>query len=70
LLSWIDGAQKIGPILMVMSKPAPALQRDCAVEETVTIAEIAGVDAQETEASSGGDSQPNEQVAAFLPTAN
>ena len=50
LLSWIGGAEKIGPILMGMSKPVHVLQRGCEVEEIVNIAAIAVVDAQETEA--------------------
>jgi malate dehydrogenase (oxaloacetate-decarboxylating)(NADP+) len=49
LLSWIGGAEKIGPILMGMSKPVHVLQRGCEVEEIVNIAAIAVVDAQETE---------------------
>jgi len=48
LLSWIGGAEKIGPILMGMSKPVHVLQRGCEVEEIVNIAAIAVVDAQET----------------------
>ena len=48
LLSWISGAEKIGPILMGMSKPVRVLQSGC--EEIVNIAAIAVVDAQETEA--------------------
>jgi malate dehydrogenase (oxaloacetate-decarboxylating)(NADP+) len=50
LLSWIGGAEKIGPILMGMSKPVHVLQRGCEVGEIVNIAAIAVVDAQETEA--------------------
>jgi len=50
LLSWIGGAEKIGPVLMGMSKPVHVLQRGCEVEEIVNIAAIAVVDAQETEA--------------------
>jgi len=50
LLSWIGGVEKIGPILMGMSKPVHVLQRGCEVEEIVNIAAIAVVDAQETEA--------------------
>jgi malate dehydrogenase (oxaloacetate-decarboxylating)(NADP+) len=49
LLSDIGGAEKIGPILMGMSKPVHVLQRGCEVEEIVNIAAIAVVDAQETE---------------------
>ena len=49
LLSLIGGAEKIGPILMGMSKPVHVLQRGCEVEEIVNIAAIAVVDAQETE---------------------
>ncbi|HEY1471156.1 MAG TPA: NADP-dependent malic enzyme [Candidatus Acidoferrum sp.] len=50
LLSLIGGVEKIGPILMGMSKPVHVLQRGCEVEEIVNIAAIAVVDAQETEA--------------------
>jgi malate dehydrogenase (oxaloacetate-decarboxylating)(NADP+) len=70
LLSWIGGVEKIGPILMGMSKPVHVLQRDCEVEEIVAIAAIAVVDAQETEVALSGELQPNEKVAAFLPTAS
>jgi malate dehydrogenase (oxaloacetate-decarboxylating)(NADP+) len=49
LLSLIGGAEKIGPILMGMSKPVHVLQRGCEVEEIVNIAAIAVVDAQEME---------------------
>jgi hypothetical protein len=49
LLSWIGGAEKIGPILMGMSKPVHVPQRGCQVEEIVNLAAIAVVDAQETE---------------------
>jgi malate dehydrogenase (oxaloacetate-decarboxylating)(NADP+) len=45
----IGGAEKIGPILMGMSKPVHVLQRGCEVEEIVNIAAIAVVDAQEME---------------------
>jgi malate dehydrogenase (oxaloacetate-decarboxylating)(NADP+) len=49
LLSWIGEIDKIGPILMGMSKPVHLLQRECEVEEILAIAAIAVVDAQETE---------------------
>jgi hypothetical protein len=49
LLSWIGGAEKIGPILMGMSKPVHVPQRGCEVKEIVNLAAIAVVDAQETE---------------------
>ena len=52
-----------------MSKPVHLLQCDCEVEEIVAIAAIAVVDAQETEVALSGELQPNEKVAAFLPTA-
>jgi len=53
LLAWIGGMEKIGPILMGMSKPVHILQRGCEVEEIVHIAAIAVVDAQETEGAVG-----------------
>jgi hypothetical protein len=48
-LSWIGGAEKIGAILMGMSKPVHVPQRGCEVKEIVNLAAIAVVDAQETE---------------------
>lgn len=53
LLAWIGGVEKIGPILMGMSKPVHILQRGCEVEEIVNIAAIAVVDAQETDGAVG-----------------
>ncbi len=76
LLSWIGGAEKIGPILMGMSKPVHVLQRNCAVEEIVSVAAIAVVDAQETEVAQQAVSQmephaknaePRDAIAAALP---
>ncbi len=61
LLSWIGGAEKIGPILMGMSKPVHVLQRNCEVEEIVNIAAIAVVDAQETDGALQAASQRNMQ---------
>jgi malate dehydrogenase (oxaloacetate-decarboxylating)(NADP+) len=57
LLSWIGGAEKIGPILMGMSKPVHVLQRGCEVEEIVNIAAIAVVDAQETQVALDAESR-------------
>ncbi len=70
LLSWIGGAQKIGPILMGMSKPVHVLQRGCEVEEIVNIAAIAVVDAQETEAALDAElktDKPADAVGATVP---
>jgi malate dehydrogenase (oxaloacetate-decarboxylating)(NADP+) len=49
LLSKIGGLEMIGPILMGMSKPVHLLPRGAEVEEIVSIASIAVVDAQEIE---------------------
>ena len=70
LLSWIGGAEKIGPILMGMSKPVHVLQRGCEVEEIVNIAAIAVVDAQETEAALDAElkaDKPAEAVGVTVP---
>jgi malate dehydrogenase (oxaloacetate-decarboxylating)(NADP+) len=52
LLSKIGGAEALGPILMGMSKPVHLLARGADVEEIVSAAALAVVDAQEMEASS------------------
>jgi malate dehydrogenase (oxaloacetate-decarboxylating)(NADP+) len=62
LLSSIGGAEKIGPILMGMSKPVHVLQRGCEVEEIVNIAAIAVVDAQETGLAVGAEPRPKQEV--------
>jgi malate dehydrogenase (oxaloacetate-decarboxylating)(NADP+) len=49
LLSKIGGAETLGPILMGMSKPVHLLARHAEVEEIVSAAAIAVVDAQENE---------------------
>ncbi|HEY7616025.1 MAG TPA: phosphate acyltransferase, partial [Terriglobales bacterium] len=49
LLSKIGGAETLGPILMGMSKPVHLVARGAEVEEIVSAAAIAVVDAQETE---------------------
>jgi len=64
LLSQIGGEEKIGPILMGMSKPVHVLQRGAEVEEIVNIAAIAVVDAQETEVRvNGGSGKKSSTVA-------
>ena len=64
LLSQIGGEEKIGPILMGMSKPVHVLQRGAEVEEIVNIAAIAVVDAQETEVRvNGGAGKKSSTVA-------
>jgi malate dehydrogenase (oxaloacetate-decarboxylating)(NADP+) len=69
LLSWIGGAEKIGPILMGMSKPVHVLQRGCEVEEIVNIAAIAVVDAQETESALDTELKADKPAAAVQHTA-
>jgi malate dehydrogenase (oxaloacetate-decarboxylating)(NADP+) len=51
LLSKLGGADTLGPILMGMSKPVHLVLRDAEVEEIVSAAAIAVVDAQELEGS-------------------
>jgi malate dehydrogenase (oxaloacetate-decarboxylating)(NADP+) len=51
LLSKIGGAETLGPILMGMSKPVHVVPRDAGVDEIVSAAAIAVVDAQEMEIS-------------------
>jgi len=51
LLSKIGGAETLGPILMGMSKPVHLVARGAEVEEIVSAAAIAVVDAQEMEMS-------------------
>ena len=50
LLGKIGGGEAIGPILMGMSRPVHVLQRSATVEDIVSVAAIAVVDAQENEA--------------------
>ena len=52
LLSKIGGAEALGPILMGMSKPVHLLARGADVDEIVSAAALAVVDAQEIESSS------------------
>ena len=52
LLSKIGGAEALGPILMGMSKPVHLLARGADVDEIVSAAAVAVVDAQEIESSS------------------
>ena len=47
LLAKIGGAEVIGPLLMGMSRPVHVLQRTASVEEIVSVAALAVVDAQE-----------------------
>jgi len=54
LLSKIGGAETLGPILMGMSKPVHVVPRGAEVEEIVSAAAIAVVDAQEVEVSGSG----------------
>ena len=68
LLSGIAEAEKIGPILMGMSKPVHVLQRGCEVEEIVNIAAIAVVDAQETEGALRAELQTKEQGRSASPS--
>jgi malate dehydrogenase (oxaloacetate-decarboxylating)(NADP+) len=49
LLAKIGGAETIGPILMGMSRPVHVLLRSAQVEDIVSVAAIAVVDAQENE---------------------
>jgi malate dehydrogenase (oxaloacetate-decarboxylating)(NADP+) len=49
LLARIGGGENIGPILMGMSRPVHVLQRTATVEEIVSVAAIAVVDAQEND---------------------
>ncbi len=49
LLSKIGGGENIGPILMGMSRPVHVLHRTATVEEIVSVAAIAVVDAQEND---------------------
>jgi len=49
LLARIGGGESIGPILMGMSRPVHVLQRTATVEEIVSVAAIAVVDAQEND---------------------
>ncbi len=49
LLSKIGGEENIGPILMGMSRPVHVLHQKATVEEIVSVAAIAVVDAQESE---------------------
>lgn len=49
LLGKIGGGERIGPILMGMSRPVHVLQRTAIVEEIVNVAAIAVVDAQEND---------------------
>jgi len=49
LLSKLGGGTALGPILMGMSKPVHVVPRDTEVEEIVSVAAIAVVDAQENE---------------------
>ena len=51
LLSKIGGAETLGPVLMGMSKPVHVVPRGAEVEEIVSAAAIAVVDAQEMEVS-------------------
>jgi malate dehydrogenase (oxaloacetate-decarboxylating)(NADP+) len=50
LLSKIGDSQKLGPILMGMSRPVHLVARGAEVEEVVNVTAIAVVDAQENEA--------------------
>ena len=54
LLTKIGGAETLGPILMGMSKPVHLVARGAEVEEIVSTAAIAVVDAQELEVSTSG----------------
>jgi len=54
LLTKIGGAETLGPILMGMSKPVHLVARGAEVEEIVSTAAIAVVDAQELEVSISG----------------
>ena len=54
LLTKIGGAETLGPILMGMSKPVHLVHRGAEVEEIVSTAAIAVVDAQELEVSVSG----------------
>jgi malate dehydrogenase (oxaloacetate-decarboxylating)(NADP+) len=45
----VGGGELIGPILMGMSRPVHVLQRTATVEEVVSVAAIAVVDAQEND---------------------
>ena len=47
LLAKIGGGEKLGPILMGMSRPVHLLARGAEVEEIVNLTAIAVVDAQE-----------------------
>src|SRR5579864_350174 len=49
LLAKIGGAEVIGPLLMGMSRPVHVLQRTASVEEIVSVAALAVVDAQEND---------------------
>jgi malate dehydrogenase (oxaloacetate-decarboxylating)(NADP+) len=49
LLAKIGGGESIGPILMGMNRPVHVLHRTATVEEIVSVAAIAVVDAQESE---------------------
>jgi malate dehydrogenase (oxaloacetate-decarboxylating)(NADP+) len=49
LLNKIGGGESIGPILMGMGRPVHVLQRTATVEEIVSVAAIAVVDAQEND---------------------
>jgi len=49
LLAKIGGGETIGPILMGMSRPVHVLQRAATVEQIVSVAAIAVVDAQESD---------------------
>jgi len=49
ILAKIGGGETIGPILMGMSRPVHVLQRRATVEEIVSVAAIAVVDAQEND---------------------
>jgi malate dehydrogenase (oxaloacetate-decarboxylating)(NADP+) len=49
LLAKIGGGETIGPILMGMSRPVHVLQRTATVEQIVSVAAIAVVDAQESD---------------------
>jgi len=51
LLSKIGGAETLGPVLMGMSKPVHVVQYGAEVEEIVSTAAMAVVDAQEMEVS-------------------
>jgi len=49
LLSELNNAESIGPIMMGLAKPAHILQLGASVEEIINMAAVAVVDAQEKE---------------------